>query len=548
MIHELAIQDFVLISKTNLDFQSGLSIFSGETGAGKSIILDALGFIFGNRSDNSFIRHGSDKSTLVCKLEATPEVINLAQEHGIEITDNTLLIKRILYKDGASKAFINDCPSSVGFLKRICDHMIEFHGQFDRLMESSLHLKVVDQFSGVHQLKSEFKETYLIWKNLSQELTNTILSHEKFLKDQEYFSHLHEELKQFSPQESEEDTLLEEKTLLQQGEKIFKTIDLTSQAIGSRNESVDKIRRAHKSISKLEEDIPLFIDVSILIGEALDKLALAEDMLEEKSLKLDLNPKRLEEIESRLLDLRSLSRKHHCIPNALPQIFQELCEKLELIQNIDNAVLHLKKQIETTQNQMLKQAKNLSDERKKHSKILEKMITDELPELKLEKGKFSIHFKEKVLSEINQDGFDDVEFLVDLNGVGQYSPLSKTASGGELARLMLALKVVLAKMQTSPVIIFDEIDSGMGGSTAAAVATKLKNLSKSSQVIAVTHSPQIAAIADHHYFVEKKGDPISSHLIILEDENRVTEIARMLSGDHITDEAKSAARKLMQGS
>lgn len=548
MIRELTIQDFVLISKTTLDFQSGLSIFSGETGAGKSIILDALGFIFGNRSDSSFIRHGTDKSTLICTLEVTPDVIHLAREHGIDTTDNTLLIKRILYKDGASKAFINDCPSSVGFLKRICDHMIEFHGQFDRLMESSLHLKVVDQFAGVDQLKSDFKETFLVWKNLNQELNSTIANHEKFLKDQEYFSHLHEELKKFAPQESEEDTLLAEKTLLQQGEKIFKTIDLTSQAIGARNESVDKIRRAHKSISKLEEDIPLFVDVSILIGEALDKLALAEDMLEEKALKLDLNPKRLEEIESRLLDFRSLSRKHHCLPNALPQVFKDLSEKLELIQDIDNTVLRLKQQIETTQIQMLTFAKTLSDERQKHSKILEKMITDELPELKLEKGKFMVAFKEKTLSDINHDGFDDVEFLVDLNGVGQYSPLSKTASGGELARLMLALKVVLAKTQTSPVIIFDEIDSGMGGSTAAAVAAKLKNLSKSSQVIAVTHSPQIAAIADHHYFVEKKGDPVSSHLIVLEGENRVTEIARMLSGDHVTDEARSAAKKLMQGS
>ena len=539
MILSLTIQDFVLISRVCINFDRGFSVFSGETGAGKSIVLDALGFVFGDRADSSFIKRGSDSAVLVCHLEAPSEVLSLVQQQGIEVTDRTLLIKRILQKDGANKAFINDLPTSTGFLKKISASMVEFHGQFDHLMDPSLHLKIVDQFAQIVDLKVEFKNTFLTWKAFKEELEILENKSRQFLKEQDYFKHLYEELEKISPQNGEEEFLTQEKYLLQQGEKIQHTIELVAQTIGQRNENIDKIRRAHKSLSKLDN---MFIDVSLLIGEALDKLALAEDKLESDALKLDLNPKRLNEVEERLLEIRSLARKHNCHPDQLENVHQDLKQKTEMIQNIDENISGLKEKIVNIEQKMIEKGAALSEQRKKSALILQNLIMAELPSLKLEKSNLNIRFQTK---EPTLEGLDDVEFLVDLNGTGQFSSLSKTASGGELSRLMLALKIVIAKTQISPIIIFDEIDSGMGGATAAAVATRIKGLSKSSQVIAVSHSPQIAAIADHHYFVEKSGDPLSTNLSLLNQDTRVIEIARMLSGDEISEEAKSAAKKLM---
>ncbi len=539
MILTLTIQNFVLISRVCINFDRGFSVFSGETGAGKSIILDALGFIFGERADSSFIKRGSDSAVLVCELEATEEVLSLVKQQGIQVTEGTLLIKRILQKEGSSKAFINDLPISVGLLKKILGEMVEFHGQFDHLMDPSLHLKIVDQFAQVEDLKLGFRNAFLSWKEFKEELETLEQKYHQFLKDQEYFAHLYEELKKFSPRNGEEELLTKEKHLLQQGEKIYQTIELVAHAIGQRNESVDKIRRAHKSLGKLEN---MFTDVSLWIGEALDKLALAEDKLEEDALKLDLNPKRLNEVEDRLLEIRSLARKHNCPPDQLENVYEDLKQKIQMIQNIDENVSELKEKIITSEKEMLEKGSYLSKKRQEAASKLQNLILAELPSLKLEKSDLQIRFQTK---EPTLEGLDHVEFLVDLNGTGQLSSLSKTASGGELSRLMLALKIVIAKTEISPVVIFDEIDSGMGGATAAAVATRLKGLSESSQVIAVTHSPQIAAIADHHYFVEKSGDPVSSNICLLNEDTRIIEIARMLSGDEISEEAKNAARKLM---
>ena len=545
MIVDLTIKNFVLIEQASISFWKGFVVFTGETGVGKSIIIDALGFIFGNRTDVSYIRLGEENSILTCSIKISSFLKNILQEDGIVLDNDVVIIKRIIQKDGGSRAFINDEPVTITLLKKISSLIVDFSAQFNDFLDTSKHLNIVDSFINDKTLKNNYQDSYYIWIKLKADLKVLIEENEKFLRDREYYQHVYSELQSFDPKEGEEDILQSEKNILIQGEKIHQAIEQAGSCLDERSDLLDKLRRSHKLLSKFENDISGFLTVTSLIEESLDKLSLAEDELSKIAYALDLNPKRLEEVEGRLLDLRSLARKHHCHPNELSKKLEDIAFKMNQISNFDDISHALNQKILIAEKELLEKAKILSKKRKEVATQIQIDVEKEFPSLKLEKSKFFISFFEKDLEEINAEGLDKIDFLVDMNGMGQFTPLSKTASGGELARLLLAIKVVVSIHQDKNIMIFDEIDSGMGGATASAVAQRLKKLSLTSQVVAVTHSPQVAGIADQHYYVEKSGDPVKSFFKDLSFDERLMELARMLSGDHVSEEAVNAARKLM---
>ena len=545
MIVDLTIKNFVLIEQASISFWKGFVVFTGETGVGKSIIIDALGFIFGNRTDVSYIRLGEENSILTCSIKISSFLKNILQEDGIVLDNDVVIIKRIIQKDGGSRAFINDEPVTITLLKKISSLIVDFSAQFNDFLDTSKHLNIVDSFINDKTLKNNYQDSYYIWIKLKADLKVLIEENEKFLRDREYYQHVYSELQSFDPKEGEEDILQSEKNILIQGEKIHQAIEQAGSCLDERSDLLDKLRRSHKLLSKFENDISGFLTVTSLIEESLDKLSLAEDELSKIAYALDLNPKRLEEVEGRLLDLRSLARKHHCHPNELSKKLEDIAFKMNQISNFDDISHALNQKILIAEKELLEKAKILSKKRKEVATQIQIDVEKEFPSLKLEKSKFFISFFEKDLEEINAEGLDKIDFLVDMNGMGQFTPLSKTASGGELARLLLAIKVVVSIHQDKNIMIFDEIDSGMGGATASAVAQRLKKLSLTSQVVAVTHSPQVAGIADQHDYVEKSGDPVKSFFKDLSFDERLMELARMLSGDHVSEEAVNAARKLM---
>lgn len=558
MLESLSINNIVLIDKLNIHLDNGLCVLTGETGSGKSILLDALGLAIGYRSNSRLLRNGETMGSVIADFNITnnQNCKNLLNELGIEY-DNNIIIRRILYNDGRSKAFINDIQVTQSFLQNVGETLVEIHGQNEQigLLNSSNHREILDQFGNLIDKRNIISNIFEKMKTSKDKLEELLSKKDNIEKEKDYLKHIINEIEALNLQPNEEQELAEKRILMMNKEKVLNVLNEVKDSLEGQY-NVDKgISSAQHTLSRgvrlgdnlLEKDKNAFEEIienleqaSININEALSKI---EEIFD--SLGFDNNT--LESVEERLFAIRGLARKLNIQPDYILDLKVELEEKLSNLENQEVIIDDLEKEVKELKNNFLSNAKELSNSRKEVAKKLAEELMNELKPLKMEKTVFDVEFKELDENNWNKYGIDSVRFLASTNPGTPMNELSKIASGGELSRFMLALKVVLSKVNSVPTMIFDEIDTGISGAVAEAVGDRLKKLGQSLQVLVVTHHAQVASKGNYHLKVQKvqQNDKTNTNVIVLEGKDRINEIARMFSGEIITDDALKVAEKML---
>ncbi|MBR1605209.1 MAG: DNA repair protein RecN [Alphaproteobacteria bacterium] len=552
MLTSLSIRNVVLIDKLDLDFKSGLSVLTGETGAGKSILLDSLGLLLGNRAETGLIRQGEEKLSVIgtFTLPKNQEFKRLLDEYDLEVEDD-VIIKRSLSQDGKGKIFLNDQQVSVKVLKEIGRFLVEVHGQFDNqgLLNPANHLDILDAYGNY----KEKLETVMIAYNCYKQAKNARTEAEKNIlkakEDEENLRHWVDELRKMNVQENEEEILSQRRQELMNAEKIVESINYAYGALTQGADVQGALRQAQNAIDKVNI---LVNDKYKVLSDMLEQAAIdvseSVNELEELASGISMNQNELESIEERLFALRGIARKHQSAIADLPQILQKFEQQLQSLECGEEGLNNLRREEEQAKLNYIKEANTLSSCRQQAAQLLDKQVMAELKPLKMEKAKFTTVVEKEEESSWGIKGFDNVMFTVSTNPNSPQGPLNKIASGGELARFMLALKVNLAQSSQIGTMIFDEVDAGVGGATAQAVGERLARLAQTVQVLVVTHSPQVAARGNHHFKVEKttENNVTTTGVKELNDKERHEEVARMLAGETITDEARAAAKVLIE--
>ena len=552
MLLALSIRDIVLIHSLSIDFEGGLGILTGETGAGKSILLDALSLALGRRGDAGLVRAGTKQGAVTATFKPGKDhpVFSLLQDQGLAV-EPEIMVRRVITADGRSKAFINDEPVTVGFLRRVGEALVEVHGQHDDrgLLNPKGHRALLDAF-GVHgKLLADCEKNYQAWKAAKKELKKLKKSLAQKKAEEDFDRHALEEIAALDPKTGEEEQLAEQRTLMMQGEKSAGQID-DIKALLSGDEPVDsRIRSALRRLERLPEELKEHLKPTL---EALEAAASGAEegmlQLEKTSQILEGDTGKLESTEERLFELRALARKHKCQVSDLPALGLALQVKLADLEAGGETLHELEKDVAVKREKFEKAAGLLSKARHTAAAKLDKGVVRELKPLKLEKARFRSVLKPLEVEDWGPEGAERVEFEVSTNPGAPFGALLRIASGGELARFILALKVVLAEAGSAPTLIFDEVDRGVGGAVADAVGERLAALAETSQVLVVTHSPQVAARAASHWQIGKKHVNGDTTTIVkkLDAKTRQEEIARMLSGAEVTDKARAAAESLIE--
>lgn len=552
MLQTLSIRNVVLIDKLDLDFQSGLSVLTGETGAGKSILLDSLGLVLGNRAETSLIRHGADKLSVTASFALPKEdnpVCRLLAENEIEVEDG-LIIKRTLNAEGKGKIFINDQPVSVKLLREVGRCLVEVHGQFDNqgLLNPASHRSVLDAYGSYAALLEEVKNRYAEFKNARAAREQAEADIERAKTEEDNLRHWVGELEKVNPVAGEEDELGNRRLELMNAEKI---IEALNHAYGILTQGCDvqsALRQAQSAMYKVNDMVGgKYSEIIDDLEQAMIEAGEAVNAIEAASENISLNTGELEEIEIRLFALKGLARKHQVGIDELPGVLADFRQKLSNIEFGEEGLNKLRKAEEQAKLSYIKSANELSAARKAAALQLDASVMSELPPLKMEKARFVTRIEKTDEGSWNENGFDNIYFTVATNPNSPQGPLNKIASGGELARFMLALKVNLARTSSVETMIFDEVDAGIGGATAQAVGERLSRLARDVQVLVVTHSPQVAAKGNNHFKVEKSTNDNVTTTTVRElcSNEKCEEIARMLAGEVISDEARAAAKVLL---
>ena len=553
MLKNIYIKNIVLIDEIKIDINSGLNVFTGETGAGKSILLGGLGLALGSRANFSLIGNNEDSAIVTAKfiLHDNHPVKKFLITKNI-VFENSLVLKRTISNKGVSKAYINNSPVSLNELNQIGQSLVEVQGQFDNhtLLNSLNHINFLDQFGNYQTQKNNTKLKYERMLEAKQKLSRFKLNYENYEKELELNKSTLNELEDINPLQNEENELVERRSLISNSTKI---VNAVNDALGKLNGEESVIKRINNILNSLEK---INSTKSQQINEIIETLLRASNELEEGNgllqqfqNTLNTDPQELDNIDSRLYKIRNLSRKINCKPNLLYEFYIELKDKIQNSSSKDNTLDILERDFTNKYNEYRESCFDLRNTRISTAIKLDEKINNELPHLKLETANFKTVIREKIESEWNEKGADEIIFYITTNPKQELMPLSKTVSGGELSRFLLAIKVVLASSNQSNTLIFDEVDSGVGGKTADAVGLRLLNLSQSNQVIVITHSPQVAAKGQNHFLIEKNNnnDKLTTTCNSIPPSERVNEIARMLSGETITEEAKAAAMKLLNG-
>ena len=554
MLTALSIRDIVLIEKLDLGLENGLTILTGETGAGKSILLDALGLALGARGDSSLVRAGQGKGSVAASFALPPQhpALDLLRGHDVEV-EGEIVIRRIQNADGPSRATINDQPVSLNLLKQVAALLVELHGQHaDRaLMEVSEHRRLLDAYGG---LEAQVAKLNAWWRAMA--LAEQELNHHKALMakaeaEREYLEHAAEELSALSPEADEERLLADKRQLMMQAEQYAAALDDAEEALSGEATAEARLNVALRKLERRKEQAGGRLDgVCVALERVLLEQNEAARVLGDTRKLFVFDPKDLEKSEERLFALRAAARKYKCTVDQLAEKRLGFEAELQSISDGGAALKKLESGHAEAKGIYEKAADALSAARRKVAKSLDKAVLAELPALKLDKARFAIEITSDA-ARPQTDGIDRVEFMVAANVGTPLQPLMKVASGGELARFMLALKVVLAAKGSAPVLIFDEIDTGVGGAVAAAIGQRLLRLAGGLQVLAVTHSPQVAANASQHLLISKMedvgGKRMVTRITALSAQSRREELARMLSGASVTDAARAQASELLAG-
>ena len=557
MLRRLSIRDVVLIDHLELEFNKGLSVLTGETGAGKSILLDSLGLALGNRADVDLIRPGAKQAVVAATFEVdnNHSLNNLLTEHGLSPEDGLVIMRRVVGSDGRSRAYINDQATTVTLLREISDHLIEIQGQFDRfsLASSSVQLTALDLYGNLTASTIKVKKLYHHWSKTVSDLREVEEKISLIRSEEEQLRHDLAELNDLSPFLGEEVTLSNERQLLQNSERLIDGFNQVIEDLAGDTGAEPALQRSLKLLVRMAEFSGGRVDkiISTLENSAAEISDAMQD-LQSLAQVIETNSAHLETIENRLFSLRAAARKYNTKIDDLDKVRDKLIEKIAILDDNSQLFKTLKNDAEAARQSFLKKSKVLSNKRIKAAISLDKEISQELVPLKLDNTIFNSNIT--ILSEPSwsETGIDTVEFLIATNPGSIPGTIRKIASGGELSRILLALKVVLTGTSNVATLIFDEVDAGVGGATAAAVGERLSSLSNSSgpQILVVTHSPQVAAVGHCHWRVSKESinnKPLT-RVILLNQKDRTEEIARMLSGAKITKEARAAATRLLNDS
>lgn len=562
MLHQLSIRDVVLIDRVDLTFGPGLSALTGETGAGKSILLDAFGLSLGARSDSGLVRKGAERASVTATFDSTvtADLNDILDEHGIDLEPGEdLILRRTVGTDGRSRAFVNDQSISIGLLRQIGDALVEIHGQFERfsLADPVVQRAALDAFGNLKNQRDKVAALHKTWKVAIQARDEAVSALSASQAEAEDLRSALEELDALNPVEGEETELSSRRLLLQNATRLIETFNGASEALTGDPGAETSLQRAARL---LERDNEIAGGRLSPVIAALDKanaeLAEAVGELNSVAHAMDADPGELETVEERLFALYAAARRHGVTSDELPRIHAELAERLSAVDDRDSHLEQLAHAVEDSRRAYCEAGEALFRARRKAATRLDKGIAAELPPLKLENATLATRLDRLDESAWAEHGLDSVTFEVSTNPGTTPGPLGKIASGGELSRIMLALKVVLAGTSGTRTIVFDEVDTGIGGATAAAVGARLAELANTradQQILVVTHSPQVAASAREHLRVQKLADvnskegPTKTDVILLDTDQRREEIARMLAGAKVTDEARAAADRLMRG-
>lgn len=543
MLNSLSIRNVVLIEELHLEFEKGLCVLTGETGAGKSILLDALGLALGARAETRLLRQGAKKAevTACFTLVTDHPLWRDLEEHEISYEGPEVIFRRHLEEDGKSKCFLNDQLISQNLMRRLGQQLVEIHGQFDQLLDAKSHLVAIDAYGKIDKepVQNAFK-TYQVAKKALQSFQEKIT---RSFERETFLRFAIEEIEKVEPRQGEEEELDEAKSFISHRAKIAEALLTVEQNLGS---ALTGLSQSHKALDRVQDLLP---DKITPLIEAADRAMVeSQEILEGmKILTRDVEgtQQSLESIEDRLHMLRALGRKYqtHDLLSSLREFKQELAA----LEQGENYVAELEQAVLDSKNAYLKKAQALSEIRKKTGVALQAALAHELTPLKLDHAKLRVQWEELAEEAWGSSGIDRIEFYAQMNPGSPEGPLAAIASGGELSRLMLALKVILTQSGVVPTLIFDEIESGTGGAVAAAMGERLKVLSQNLQLLAITHSPQIASHGTQHLVVFKVMHDKSTltHVKTLNHEERWEEVARMLAGEEITEEARAAAKRLM---
>ncbi|MCA3278239.1 MAG: DNA repair protein RecN [Roseomonas sp.] len=554
MLASLAIRDVVLIEKLDLSFDAGLAVLTGETGAGKSILLDSLGLALGQRAEAGLVRAGQAQASVAAAFlpPADHPCFAILRDQGIS-TEDEVVLRRVLQADGKSRAFINDQPVSVTLLKRLGAMLVEVQGQHEQvgLADPATHAGLLDAFGGLDTEGSAVASAWSAWRDATRRLAAAREAIASAQREEEWLRHAVGELSDLAPEEGEEDVLAAERQKLQQGERRAEAIAAALGELTPRDRRAASPARALREAARALERLPPPNEEAQPAIQALaaaqDALSEAETLLTRLMSETGPDPRRLEQVEERLFALRAAARKHSVPVTELPSLLVKLRARLEALDAGAGEVAALETAEGKARQNYLAAGAKLSAARRKSATALEKALAEELPPLKLDRARLVIDISAREETAWGADGQDRVAFLVATNPGQTPGPLAKIASGGELSRLMLALKVVLARGSPVPTLIFDEVDSGIGGATAAAVGERLARVADRVQVLVVTHSPQVAARGARHFRVAKqvKGQRAETRVDMLDMSERHEELARMLSGETVTEAARAAAKSLL---
>jgi DNA repair protein RecN (Recombination protein N) len=549
MLTALSIRDVVLIEALELEFGAGLGVLTGETGAGKSILLDALGLALGRRGDSALVRSGANQAVVTATFDAPDVVTALLADNGWDIdAGEPLIVRRIVKADGGSRGFINDQPASASLLREIGGMLVEIHGQHDDrgLLAAAGHRTLLDAYArgGTREVAA----AHAAWRAAEEALATARDGIAAAQRDRDWLEHAVAELSALAPEAGEEETLAERRRTMQRAEKIASDLDAVTEHLEGGAGAMTHLRQAARVLERIAGDHPALAEALAAVDRAVIEGAVAEEKLRDAALALMHDPRQLEEDEARLFELRAMARKHRVQPDDLAALEQELRERLERLNAGEDGLADLDARVAATRAAYRAAAQALTAIRTEAAARLDAAVAGELAPLKLDAARFRTVVAPLDERDWSAAGQDRVEFEIATNPGAPFGPLAKIASGGELSRFILALKVALAETGGAATMIFDEIDRGVGGAVASAIGERLARLAGATQLLVVTHSPQVAARGAAHLLIAKSSDGTVTRTGVrpLDSDERREEIARMLSGATVTDEARAQAQRLLE--
>ncbi|HJB23060.1 MAG TPA: DNA repair protein RecN [Candidatus Jeotgalibaca pullicola] len=553
MLQELSIKNFAIIDNLEISFDNGMTVLTGETGAGKSIIIDAVGLLAGGRGSADLIRHGEEKTILqgLFSLPDSVQLSTLLEEYGIENSGDQIILQRELSRNGKNVARVNGSIVTVAILREIANFLIDIHGQNEHqeLMNPQNHLYLLDQFSDEKTKKqlAAYRQNYHSYQVAQEELKKLQSDEQQNIQRIDLLKFQIDEIEQANLQDNEEEFLSEERSLLANYQRIQEGLTSAYRSLqGEEGNALDQVGVSMESLEKIQDFSPNYSELFKNISEAYYQLEDSIVSIRSEIDDMSYDEGRLNEIELRLEVIHQLKRKYGQSITEIKKYYEQIIVELDMISNKESYIARLTKTFEREKSSIEKTGKALSKMRREIAEKLEIEIQKQLKELYMEKAQFKVIFNEEKTA-IHSNGLDVIEFYISTNVGEPLKPLTKIASGGELSRMMLALKAIFTQTQGITSIIFDEVDTGVSGRVAQAIANKIHLVAEHSQVLCISHLPQVAAMADHHFYIEKEvsGNRTKTHITNIEENTRVMEIARMLAGSDITELSIAHARELL---